>query len=195
MCGSWLQRLPRGLRLRWCIYRRSLLGLRRRLRNLLAMGPLPRPVDQRLLLTKCDAELAGTPDGNPCPSPRFLVWEPRRVADSGALFLGATHCAGREFRTGTPPGCCAIGSVGSSVASGVGFAIRLCILLILQPVHYIPVHVDVDGSTREHIAETSAAPYRAASSFQTAFSLSVHELPVSVGQGFEASAVRQRSTD
>jgi hypothetical protein len=45
--------------LRWCIYRRSLLGLRRRLRNLLAMGPLPRPVDQRLLLTKYNAELAG----------------------------------------------------------------------------------------------------------------------------------------
>src|SRR6476620_6821700 len=53
----WLQRLPlcrrwlrRGLRLRGPMDRSLLLGLRRRLWDLLAMGPLPRPMDVRLLL-------------------------------------------------------------------------------------------------------------------------------------------------
>jgi hypothetical protein len=48
--GSWLQRLPWGLSLRRRMDRSYLLGLRRLLRNLLAMGPVPGPVDQRLLL-------------------------------------------------------------------------------------------------------------------------------------------------
>ena len=36
----------------WGIHRISLLGLRRLRRNLLAMGPVPRPVGQRLLLSR-----------------------------------------------------------------------------------------------------------------------------------------------
>jgi hypothetical protein len=43
-------RLSRRLRLFWGIHRSWLLGLRRLLRNLLAMGPVPGPVGQRLLL-------------------------------------------------------------------------------------------------------------------------------------------------
>jgi len=53
---------------------------------------------------------------------------------------------------------------------------------------YTPVLTDARGNILRAI-ETSAAPYKPASSFQTAFSLSVHELPVSVGHGFGASAV------
>jgi hypothetical protein len=48
--ASWLQRLPRRLRLQRSVDRGYLLGLRRLLRILLAMGPVPGPVDQRLLL-------------------------------------------------------------------------------------------------------------------------------------------------
>ena len=38
--------------MRWSIHRRRLLGLRRLLRNLLAMGPVSEPVGQRLLLSQ-----------------------------------------------------------------------------------------------------------------------------------------------
>ena len=83
-------------RLRWCIYRRSLLGLRRRLRNLLAIGPLPRPVDQRLLLTKYDAELAGNSGREPLPLPPVpRLGAPPSCGQRGSLFGRHALCRTR----------------------------------------------------------------------------------------------------
>ena len=50
LCRWWPLRLSRRLRLRWRIFRRRLLGLRRLHRNLLAMGPVPGSVGLHLLL-------------------------------------------------------------------------------------------------------------------------------------------------
>ena len=58
---AWLQ-MSRRLPLQWYIYRSKLPRLRRRLRNLLPMGPVPGPLDICLLLADvCLARLARSP--------------------------------------------------------------------------------------------------------------------------------------